>query len=59
LTAFCLFSKVAPGVVEVLSNSKCTRVRCAQVKIVNRECVESRKFGPPLSKVETVHEIIL
>jgi hypothetical protein len=33
------------------------RVRCAQVKIVNRKCVEARKFGPPLSKVEAVHEI--
>ena len=34
------------------------RVRCAQVKIVNRKCVEARKSGPPpLSEVETVHEI--
>jgi len=34
--------------------------RCAQVKIVNRKCVEARKFGPPpLSKVETVHKINL
>jgi len=24
-----------------------TRVRCAQVKIVNGKCVEARKFGPP------------
>jgi hypothetical protein len=24
-------------------------VRCAQVKIVIRKCVEARKFGPPLS----------
>ena len=31
-----------------------------KVKIENRECVEVRKFGPPpLSKVETVHEINL
>jgi hypothetical protein len=43
------------------AGQKCTRVRCAQVKIVNRKCVEARKFGPPppLSKVETVHEINL
>ena len=37
---------------------KRTRVRCAQVKIADRKFVEARKFGPPpLSKVETVHEI--
>jgi len=38
----------------------CTRMRCAQVKIVNRKCVrEGSTVLSTLSEVENVHEINL